>query len=54
MGARYDNGGLYVPPARAFGRIIVEVSVDDGVRKRLPNFVVASKHDAVFSIHAMK
>ncbi|MGG6460680.1 MAG: amylo-alpha-1,6-glucosidase [Candidatus Eiseniibacteriota bacterium] len=46
MGARYDNGGLYVPPARAFGRIIVEVSVDDGVRKRLPNFVVASRHEA--------
>ena len=45
MGAKYDNGGLYVPPARAFGRIIVEVSVDDGVRKRLPNFVVASKHE---------
>ncbi len=45
MGARYDNGGLYVPPARAFGRIIVEVSVDDGVRKRLPNFVVASRHE---------
>lgn len=33
MGARYDNGGLYVPPARAFGRIIVEISVDEGVRK---------------------
>src|SRR6476646_3117887 len=45
MGARYDNGGLYVPPARAFGRIIVEVSVDDGVRKRLPNFVVSSRHE---------
>ena len=45
MGARYDNGGLYVPPARAFGRIIVEVSADDGVRKRLPNFVVSSRHE---------
>ena len=30
MGARYDNGGLYVPPARSFGRIIVEISMDDG------------------------
>ncbi len=45
MGVRYDNGGLYVPPARAFGRIIVEISMDDGVRKRLPNFVVASRHE---------
>jgi len=45
MGARYDNGGLYVPPARAFGRIIVEISVDEGVRKRLPNFVMSSRHD---------
>jgi GH15 family glucan-1,4-alpha-glucosidase len=45
MGARYDNGGLYVPPARAFGRITVEISMDDGVRKRLPNFVVSSRHE---------
>jgi len=45
MGVRYDNGGLYVPPVRAFGRIIVEISIDDGVRKRLPNFVIASKHE---------
>jgi glycogen debranching enzyme len=45
MGARYDNGGLYVPPARAFGRIIFEISMDDGVRKRLPNFVVSSRHE---------
>src|ERR671925_699958 len=45
MGARYDNGGLYVPPARAFGRIVVEISMDDGVRKRLPNFVVSSRHE---------
>jgi glycogen debranching enzyme len=45
MGVRYDNGGLYVPPVRAFGRIIVEISMDDGVRKRLPNFVIASKHE---------
>jgi glycogen debranching enzyme len=45
MGVRYDNGGLYVPPARAFGRIIVEISMDDGVRKRLPNFVVSSRHE---------
>lgn len=45
MGARYDNGGLYVPPARAFGRIIVEISVDEGVRKRLPNFVISSRHE---------
>lgn len=45
MGVRYDNGGLYVPPARAFGRVILEVSVNDGVRKRLPNFVVSSKHE---------
>lgn len=45
MGARYDNGGLYVPPARAFGRIIVEISVDEGVRKRLPTFVISSRHE---------
>src|SRR5919109_3710196 len=45
MGARYDNGGLYVPPARAFGRIIFEISMDDGVRKRLPNFVASSRHE---------
>ena len=45
MGVRYDNGGLYVPPVRAFGRITVEISMDDGVRKRLPNFVVASRHE---------
>ncbi|TLX86895.1 MAG: hypothetical protein E6K97_10055 [Thaumarchaeota archaeon] len=45
MGVRYDNGGLYVPPARAFGRIIVEISVDEGVRKRLPNFVISSRHE---------
>ena len=45
MGARYDNGGLYVPPARAFGRIVVEISVDEGVRKRLPNFVISSRHE---------
>lgn len=45
MGARYDNGGLYVPPARAFGRILVEISTDDGIRKRLPNFVVSSRHE---------
>src|ERR671930_1847408 len=45
MGARYDNGGLYVPPARAFGRIKVEISIDDGVRKRLPNFVISSRHE---------
>ncbi|MEW6604003.1 MAG: amylo-alpha-1,6-glucosidase [Thermoproteota archaeon] len=45
MGVRYDNGGLYVPPVRAFGRIIVEISVDDGVRKRLPHFVVESRHE---------
>src|SRR5919197_661481 len=45
MGARYDNGGLYVPPARAFGRIIMEISTDEGVRKRVPNFVVSSRHE---------
>lgn len=45
MGVRYDNGGLYVPPVRAFGRIIVEISMDDGVRKRLPNFVIESRHE---------
>src|SRR5215204_352684 len=45
MGARYDNGGLYVPPARAFGRIVVEISTDEGIRKRLPNFVVSSRHE---------
>jgi glycogen debranching enzyme len=45
MGARYDNGGLYVPPARAFGRIGVEISTNDGIRKRLPNFVVSSRHE---------
>ena len=46
MGARYDNGGLYVPPARAFGRIVVEISTDDGIRKKLPNFVVSSRHES--------
>lgn len=45
MGARYDNGGLYVPPARAFGRIAVEISTDEGIRKRLPSFVVSSRHE---------
>lgn len=45
MGVKYDNGGLYVPPARVFGRIIVEITMDDGVRKRLPNFVVWSRHE---------
>lgn len=45
MGARYDNGGLYVPPARVFGRAVVELTLDDGVRKRLPNFVVWSRHE---------
>src|SRR5919204_3315145 len=45
MGARYDNGGLYVPPARAFGRIIVEISMNEGVRKRLPNFALSSRHE---------
>jgi glycogen debranching enzyme len=45
MGVRYDNGGLYVPPSRSFGRIIVEVSMDDGVRKRLPNFALSSRHE---------
>ncbi|HEX6561221.1 MAG TPA: amylo-alpha-1,6-glucosidase [Nitrososphaera sp.] len=45
MGVKYDNGGLYVPPARVFGRVIVEISMDDGVRKRLPNFVVWSRHE---------
>lgn len=45
MGVRYDNGGLYVPPARAFGRINVEISIEGEVRKRLPNFVASSKHE---------
>ncbi|HEX6067792.1 MAG TPA: hypothetical protein VFZ05_03235, partial [Nitrososphaera sp.] len=45
MGVKYDNGGLYVPPARVFGRILVEISMEEGVRKRLPNFVVWSKHE---------
>lgn len=45
MGVSYDNGGLYVPPTRAFGRIVVEMSMDDGVRKRLPNFVTSSRHE---------
>ena len=45
MGVTYDNGGLYVPPVRAIGRTIVEVSMNEGVRRRLPNFVVASKHE---------
>src|SRR6476660_6007714 len=45
MGARYDNGGLYVPPDRAFGRINVEISIEGEVRKRLPNFVASSKHE---------
>jgi hypothetical protein len=44
MGLIYDNGGLYVPPARAFGRIVMEMT-DEGVRKRLPNFVVSSEHE---------
>src|SRR5918994_2132295 len=35
MGARYDNGGLYVPPVRAFGRIIVELSIEDQVKRKL-------------------
>src|SRR5215213_3390281 len=48
MGARYDNGGLYVPPVRAFGRITIEISMDDGIRKRLPNFVVSSRHEKGF------
>ena len=33
---------------RAFGRILVEISMDDGVRKRLPNFVVSSRHENGF------
>ncbi|MGA9843761.1 MAG: amylo-alpha-1,6-glucosidase [Nitrososphaeraceae archaeon] len=45
MGARYDNGGLYVPPVRAFGRINVEISSEVEVRKRLPNFVASSRHE---------
>jgi len=45
MGVKYDNGGLYVPPARVFGRIMVEISMEEGVRKRLPNFVVWSRHE---------
>jgi glycogen debranching enzyme len=45
MGVTYDNGGLYVPPVRVFGRSIVEISMNDGVRRRLPHFVVASKHE---------
>jgi glycogen debranching enzyme len=45
MGARYDNGGLYVPPARAFGRVLVEISIGKEVRKRLPNFVASSRHE---------
>jgi hypothetical protein len=45
MGVTYDNGGLYVPPVRAFGRTIVEISMNDGVRRRLPNFVIASRHE---------
>lgn len=45
MGVRYDNGGLYVPPVRAFGRIIVELSIEDQVRKKLPNFVASSRHE---------
>jgi hypothetical protein len=44
MGVIYDNGGLYVPPARAFGRIVMEMT-DEGVRKRLPNFVVSSEYE---------
>ncbi|HXV45980.1 MAG TPA: amylo-alpha-1,6-glucosidase [Nitrososphaera sp.] len=55
MGVRYDNGGLYVPPVRAFGRIIVEISMDEGVRKRLPNFVIASRHEngSLYTKHEM-
>ncbi|HEX9677670.1 amylo-alpha-1,6-glucosidase [Nitrososphaera sp.] len=45
MGVKYDNGGLYVPPVRVFGRIVVEISMEEGVRKRLPNFVVSSRHE---------
>lgn len=48
MGVTYDNGGLYVPPVRVFGRTIVEISMNDGVRRRLPNFVVASRHENGF------
>lgn len=48
MGTRYDNGGLYVPPARAFGRILLEISMEEGIRKRLPNFVVSSTHENGF------
>ena len=44
MGVRYDNGGLYVPPARAFGRINVEISIEGEVRKRLPNFVASCNY----------
>ena len=53
MGVRYDNGGLYVPPARALGRVIMEVSMNDGVRKRLPSFVVSSKHEhgVLYTVH---
>jgi hypothetical protein len=45
MGVIYDNGGLYVPPARSFGRIVIEISMDEGMRRTLPNFVVSSKHE---------
>lgn len=45
MGVRYDNGGLYVPPVRVFGKSVVEISMNEGVRRRLPNFVVSSKHE---------
>src|ERR687898_2749770 len=34
MGARYDNGGLYFSPSRAFGPIVIEISTDEGIRKR--------------------
>ena len=52
MGVTYDNGGLYVPPVRVFGRTVVEISINDGVRRRLPNFVVSSKHeDGVLETH---
>jgi predicted glycogen debranching enzyme len=51
MGVIYDNGGLYVPPARAFGRIVMEMT-DEGVRKRLPNFVISEhKRGVLYTRH---
>jgi glycogen debranching enzyme len=47
MGIAHDNGGLFVPPARAMGRIVAEVAQDD-LRVRLGDFVQSSRHEPGF------